>query len=204
MVRELLLITILIVALSCNSTKSTSTNTTEESKIPEGCSELVTAKDFSGLDGCTMMFINANGEKLLLAENIPGYEIEAGKKYSIGYVVLEGMASICMAEDYIIKLSCIEMFGEQSIQACLPSENGIDNSFLKSLIDKNEVARIERFNYGTGFAYKVNSPYKSWLYNCRGKELCAGDLKTFSECFATFRPELKNPKIIFQAEGPKE
>ena len=197
----------LCVLLSCNSTKQT-TDSKEATKVEESaslCQELVTAKDFSGLDGCSMMFINPQGEKLLLAENIPEYKIKEGSQYKIGYKTLEGMMSVCMVENKIIQLTCIEVSNSNSYsQDCKPSVNGFDDPFLKSLISQNSIVRIERFDYGSAWAYKVNSYSKNWLYNCKGKALCEGDLKNFSECFATFKSELSNPSIIFQAEGPKE
>ncbi len=193
--------------LGCNSSKQTSESNENIDKEESAslCQEEVTAKDFSDLDGCTMMLINEKGEKLLLAQNNQDIPIENGKSYKVGYKILQGMASICMAENAIIELTCIELIGAKSSTLnCKPSQNGFDDAFLKSLIDQNEIGRIERFDFADLWAYKVESLNKKWLYNCEGKELCGGDFRNFSECFATFRSELKNPKIIFQAEGPKE
>jgi len=206
MVQKLLLFIILIAVFGCNGSKqSTEVDHSKPADSSKLCDELVTAKDFTGLDGCGMMMINEKGEKLLLAENIPGNNIKDGGRYKIGYTTLEGMASICMAENKIIRLTCIEVFGNSPKQQdCQPSNNGFDTPFLKSLIDKNNIARIERFQMNASWVYKVSSLSSRTLYDCKGKELCGGDLRIFSECFATFKSELKNPKIIFQGEGPKE
>jgi hypothetical protein len=69
---------------------------------------IFTLKDFSGLDGCTWILENSNGDRLE-AVNLNDYldDFKAGDQYVINYQEAPDMASICMAGT-LVKITCLK------------------------------------------------------------------------------------------------
>ncbi len=78
-------------------------------KTNSSCRMEATVVDLKGLDGCGIMFQLKSGKKLL-PNNLEDYEGEfsAGKKVMISFEELKDYASICMAEDAIVQIECLE------------------------------------------------------------------------------------------------
>ena len=64
-------------------------------------------KDMTGLDGCKMMIILPNGDKLQPVEIIPDFELKAGQKIRFTYKSADVM-SICMAGKTVV-ITSIEL-----------------------------------------------------------------------------------------------
>ena len=74
------------------------------------CSTLATVKDFTGLDGCTFLFILDNGDKYLPAEiSDSNFELKDQQRIKFGYKELKDQMSICMAENKIVAVTCIQV-----------------------------------------------------------------------------------------------
>jgi len=77
------------------------------------CSTFATVKDFTGLDGCTFLLILDNGDKYLPAEiNDPNFVLKDQQRIKFGYKELKDQMSICMAEQKIVSITCIQVINE--------------------------------------------------------------------------------------------
>lgn len=78
-----------------------------ESTAP--CSEIVTMRDLTGLDGCSFAFQLANGDYIrpLHYESIEPVKFVDGKKVTLDYKIIYGAwADACMVGEFVI-ISCI-------------------------------------------------------------------------------------------------
>lgn len=194
----------LLLVFACGTPKSqVGTPNAEDASV---CKTMVEAKDFSGLDGCQILLITDDGQKLLVGESLPGKSIEAGKYYAIDFEVFEGMASICMAEDKIIRLTCLQEIKKDRpiIKKCYNTEDVFDIPFLKREIEKNQPLRIIRFEFRGGAAYQINGEQGYKLIDCQGNNMCEELGKNFKECFTYFNTDFGASKIIYKGEGPNE
>lgn len=86
---------------ACNSGKSSDNG--------QSCNTQGEVQDFTGLDGCQLLIVTADGKKLLpgrmLSEDV---QLQAGQKIRFDYRPIE-MMSICMAEDLIVEITCLEV-----------------------------------------------------------------------------------------------
>lgn len=84
----------------------------KDDPVPENrttCLTAGTVKDMRGLDGCTFLIILENGQKLLPARlPDPDFQFREGQKVRFDYKKSTAGASICMAEDMIVDISCLE------------------------------------------------------------------------------------------------
>lgn len=74
------------------------------------CTHQGTVVDKTGLDGCGLLIQTSGGKLLLPSEFASGVDqslIKAGAKIRFGYTEVDGM-SICMAEDAIVRIDCLE------------------------------------------------------------------------------------------------
>ena len=74
------------------------------------CTHQGTVVDKTGLDGCGLLIETSDGKLLLPAEYAGGVDqslIKAGAKIRFDYTEVGGM-SICMAEDAIVRIDCLE------------------------------------------------------------------------------------------------
>ncbi len=195
MIHKSLVFLVLFFTLACSSTKQNS------NEKPGGdCLITVSVKDFTGLDGCSMLLVTSDGKKLLPMEAPADINWKPGEKYKIGYTAIDDALSICMAENEIIKVSCAEKLTVE----CKPSQNGRDNSDLKSRIDNGDVQRIIRYEFDGSWVYQINRMGTSEFIDCQGVSLCQEKCEKFSECFKRIKPNLTAEKIIYQGEGPQE
>lgn len=92
-------------AATCDSSKEMSANST--------CNTEAIIKDFTGLDGCSLLIVLNNGDKLLPAditdESFDMDHFVDGQKIRFAYTTVEGGMSVCMAEKAIINITCIEV-----------------------------------------------------------------------------------------------
>ena len=73
------------------------------------CNSTGEVKDFTGLDGCQLMIVMEDGKKLLPGSILVNdVTLEAGQKIRFDYRPIE-MMSVCMAEDLIVEITCLEV-----------------------------------------------------------------------------------------------
>lgn len=76
------------------------------------CNTQGQVEDFTGLDGCQLLIVTEDGKKLLpgriLDSNVT---LAAGQRIRFDYRPVE-MASICMAEDLIVEITCLQVIDQ--------------------------------------------------------------------------------------------
>lgn len=163
----LLLLLIAGFAWQCNPTK----------KVNGGqCSETGVVQDFTGLDGCKLLIVAENGEKLLPAEiEDPVFELEAGQRIRFSYQELTDQMSICMAEDKIVQITCIRLIDDRAAIPPCHQEDGVEKgSWLATLQAKHLPREIIRYPYKTnGWAYLFTGK-EFYLYDCQGTLIKTG------------------------------
>ena len=99
----LLLISLLFFP-SCQTKKPLTSN--------EGCQVEGTVKEI-GLAGCRFLIELKSGERLFPAEtNFPNFAYKAEQRIRFSYKEIKDAMSICMAEDKIVEITCIENIKE--------------------------------------------------------------------------------------------
>ena len=113
----------LISMISC---KNLSTIKNAENSAPIICPDCnLEGKDFSGMDGCGMMIVLDNGEKLQPIEyDSDKPEIRDGQRIKFGYKEAKDQIGICMSGK-MVKITCIEFIGSTTTTgATRPSGTG--------------------------------------------------------------------------------
>jgi len=126
--QNILLIAIILFSFACQTNKS--------SVATESCQTVATVKDFTGLDGCGLLILLENGDKLLPAKvNDKNFTLRDGQKIRFDYKELENMASVCMAEKAAIEITCIELLdGKPVIPECFNTEDPTTVSWMREVI----------------------------------------------------------------------
>lgn len=145
--------------------------------IPKGqdqqCLTAGLVMDMKGLDGCTYLIVLQSGEKLLPAEvTDAGFQFKDGQQVRFDYEILPDMASICMVEDHIIKITCIKSIGENS--GCVDTQKPMEVAWMQRIIKDNKIARVAR--HPKELNYLFENEYAFILMNCYGKILASGEL----------------------------
>lgn len=66
-------------------------------------------QDFTGLDGCSLMIVTKDGKKLLPGKVLESaVSLQAGQKIRFDYRPID-MMSVCMAEDQIVEITCLQI-----------------------------------------------------------------------------------------------
>jgi len=170
------------------------------------CRELAIVKDFTGLDGCKLLIVTENGEKLLPAAiDDPNFILEAGQKISLSYKEMPDQMSICMAEDKIVRITCIQLFQDDS-RVAIPPCDKVDRirkeSWLTPLIANHHPQEIIRYQYKTnGWAYLFTGK-EFYLYDCQGTLIKKE--ATAEACLAGEVTMLDSGKVIFRSDEEKE
>jgi len=113
--------------------------------------------------------------------------------------------SICMAEDKIVRVTCIQLVQDDSRAAIPPCDkvNEVDKeSWLTPLIATHRPREIIRYKYKTnGWAYLFTGK-EFYLYDCQGTFI-----KKETTAEACLAGEVTMPdtrKVIFRSEGSRE
>ncbi len=160
------------------------------------CDTEGTIKDFTGLDACTFLIVDRKGKKYLAAEGVGDFKMVNGQKINFSYTVLKDMMSSCMAEDYIVKLTCIEAIGEPPVaKECVKVSTPYKCDWLKELNDKYRPYQINRYDYLDGYAYFFSSREMNYLYDCQGDMICKYEAKEKGHCAARVS-NLQNEVVI--------
>lgn len=176
--------------------------TSEKCEQETACNETVVALDMSDLDGCGMVLVTGDNKKLLPV-NLGEYPITVsnGDKLSVSYTVLEDGMSICMAEDAMIKLTCLERIEVSPERLdCPKMKDPVDFSWSKKILGEIELRHIERFVTGDGDFYMFRSYGDCRLYKCTGQLICTGTCDKNDECetyFASQNIEVSDKRVIY-------
>jgi hypothetical protein len=156
----------------------------------------------TSLDGCGMMLVTTDDKKLLPMnlEDFP-YKINNGDRLKVSYTISKEGMSICMAEDAMIKLSCLELISPSPDESDCPAmKDPVDFTWSKQVLNEIDLRRIERIATNEGDYYWFRSEGDCRLYKCTGQFICIGTCEEKDECeayFASRNIAIKDTRIIY-------
>lgn len=197
MILKILLLIFGTQLLACHTPKATRGQTQNTT-----CKTKGTVKDFTGLDGCKFMIVLADGKKLLPGKMVdPNFKFQDGQEINFDYKELKdyGM-TICMAEDLIVEITCIEIAGAEKTANCVNTDSPERVDWMLAFIKKDKPFRIIKHAFQDGWLYHFQGGPRSNLYDCKGKLICTVPGKMMNDCYETIQL-LGSGEIIWQGEG---
>jgi len=148
---------------------------TKKSSSPVSCDMQGTIVDMTGLDGCRWMLVTDDGVKLLAQKWPDNFEPKDQLSVKFHFTEVKNAASICMAEDKIVTIDCIEpIVGKPAKPTCYNTVKPMDVKWMRVAIVKNGAKIIEKYNYLDKYAYLFKGVNMSNdLYDCQGTLLCS-------------------------------
>ncbi len=185
---------------TCNTNKDLKTVSSEN------CQTLATVKDMTGLDGCSMMIVLDNGDKLLPAKiNNEDFVLRDGQRIKLNYKELEDVMSVCMAEKASIEITCIELIeGRPIVKECVNTEDPISIPWMKEVINTSKPTTIQKFDFRDGWAYLYYFKTKQLLYDCQGTLLCKHEGLGVNQCKQRYLQGQKGKVIYRSHTGPQD
>lgn len=176
-----------------------------DSNAASGCKTSGVVKDFTGLDGCKFLIVLPDGKKLLPGK-LPdaGFEFYDGQKVNFDYREMKdyGM-TICMAEDMIVEITCIEEPGAPKKPACTDTDTPEKVDWMLAILKKEKPYRVLKYqDNGKWFYYFQGGP-NSFFYDCKGELICTVPGKMMNDCYQTVQL-LGAGKVVWQGEGNNE
>ncbi len=162
------LFVLLLAFLGCDTTK----------KVPakSDCNTVGFVKDYTGLDGCRLMIETEDGKKLLPAILPEGRVLKDGQKIAFDYEEAKdyGM-TICMAEDMIIKITCLQNLEltTDDLNKCVDTFKPEEVEWLKKLIEELKPIRVLKYPRSEEeIFYMLAAKPNSIVYDCKGDKVC--------------------------------
>ena len=185
-----------LVSFACNSGK--------KSVKMDGCQTMASVKDFTGLDGCSLMIVLDNGDKLLPAKiNDKNFTLRDGQRIKLDYTIMEDAMSVCMAEKASIEITCIQLIeGKPIIKECVETEEPMTVAWMKEVIISKKPASIQKYNFRDGWAYVYFVGAKQLLYDCQGTLLCEHEGLGVNQCKGKYLAGQKGKIIYRKSENP--
>ena len=196
------LLTFLNLLSSCDQKKAQNSNPQQAE-----CNLHVMVKDYSGVDGCGMLLVTNEGEKLLPA-SMPkmDFELANNQALKIGYTEMKDAMSICMMESKTIIVNCIELVAQTggvkpAKQKCDDVDNPYESLWLKVIMKKHYPFQVDKYTYlNSRFAYYIDVGTKKMLYDCSGTLICEVEGKALNDCTAKVKT-LTNKTTIWTKEA---
>jgi hypothetical protein len=197
---KLFSISLLLIFLACKTNKEANNISTEN------CKTIGTVKDFTGLDGCSLMIVLENGDKLLPASiQDESFVLRDGQRIKLDYKEIEDAMSVCMAEKASIEITCIELISGKPVhKECFDTETPMSVPWMKEVMKTTNPSSIQKFKFRTdGWAYLFFVKSKQILYDCQGTLLCEHEGLGVNQCTKKFL-EGEPGKVIYrsQTENP--
>lgn len=140
----------------------------------EPCAYEAIAKDFSGLDGCDMLLVLDNGKKLLPA-NLEEFAlpVKDGDALRIDFQEEKEMMSVCMAEDAIVKLTCLAQKSKEGwITDCPKMIDPYAVAWSEKVMKELDPRKVEELYLDGQRAYRYSGKTEFRIYGCTGEHLC--------------------------------
>lgn len=131
--------------------------------------------DYAGLDGCSTLVETTEGHLFNVAGLPQGYFLEAGSRIRFGFNYVEDGVSICMHEDAIIRITCIQTLRESSgfPRPIVCTSYDVPSQWIHELIIDLGATYVTRFPWKDDrLVYLFETPSGQYLYDCRGFLLC--------------------------------
>ncbi|MEO7177145.1 MAG: hypothetical protein ABIV51_14490, partial [Saprospiraceae bacterium] len=167
-----------------------------ELKTP--CAVQAVIIDMRNLDGCKYLLQLTDGTKLLPLNWPATFPQEDGLKIWITYDIVKDGASMCMAEDQMVTLQCVQKRESSDgafLRDCPKVIDPMRVDWMKEVIIERDPNRIDRYQYLEGFAYMFYCNTSKCLYDCAGRLICTRteDDKGCQDIFS----EIKNQTVIW-------
>ena len=166
-IKAFLFLIVVIIFTNCTGTKKMMDSIS--------CDQQGTIVDMTGLDGCKWMLVMDDGTKLLPQKWPDHFEPKDQLSVRFHFTEVKDMASICMAEDKIGTINCIEaLTGKPAKPTCYNTVTPMDVKWMRVAMVKNGTKVIEKYQYLDKYAYLfkgVNLTNDS--YDCQGTLLCS-------------------------------
>lgn len=177
---------------------STASDTCQTSQASSTlCMHAATAKDFTGLDGCGIMMVLDNGDKMLPV-NLDQYSpaLKDGEHVRVSFV-LEDMASTCMAEDAVVRLTCLaRMSGEEWVADCPTMIDPYRVAWSAQVMQELNPRQVEELDIEGQRAYRFIAPSGVHIYSCTGELLCAYTFDAVHAC-DEIQKKTNDVKVIY-------
>ena len=146
------------------------------------CNRYGTFQDYSHIDGCTYLLVLDNGLKLLPSSiNDPTFSPGNGMRVKFGYEPLETNVSLCMAEDLIVDITCIERL-VPVVDECVDTDDPERIPFLARAIKLHKPDKVWKYRYRTdGWMYLFEGKM-IYLYDCQGTLICESEASELEQC----------------------
>ncbi|GJM32972.1 MAG: hypothetical protein DHS20C18_19730 [Saprospiraceae bacterium] len=183
-----------MIFVGCNATKITDNEAS--------CQHKGTVKDMSDLDGCQFLIITEKGEKLLPLNMPDDFPLKDGQQIKFSFRDADAMASICMAEDKIVEITCIKLLQDTYSQneECLNIEHPAEVGWMKKAIEDLNPDQVVKYPFQTttwAYLFKGKNTY---LYGCTGKLICNTSGPSTESCLKKIGTN-KVGTVIWQGEG---
>lgn len=189
---------LVILLFACRTKKDT---TGDGNNNTDTCEHMGTVKDFTGLDGCKLLIVMDNGDKLLPNKiNDESFTLAENQRISFSYVEIEDAVSICMTENAIVEVTCIKLIEQLPIKKeCIRADNINAAPWMQEAINKHDALKVERYEYlDDGWAYFFKNTKHGYLYDCQGTFLCEVEKNQLIQC----KSPVKNPtngRVIWES-----
>ena len=149
----------------------------------------------SELEQCGLL-IEIDDGVFLLPINREEYNLQANTEIKFSYKEVVDMMSICMAEDQMITITCLNVTKPRS-KDCRNFES-VDSGWIKDSLGAIQPTMIKKYNYLDGYAYWFTGGIqKERLIDCQGTVLCSADHITADNCDRV--PILTHPIELYVA-----
>ncbi len=152
---------------NCTGTKKTANSIS--------CDSQGTIVDMTGLDGCKWMLVTDDGMKLLPQKWPDNFEPKDNLSVSFHFTEVKDAMSICMAEDMIVTVDCIEPLAGKPVKpTCYNTVKPMEVKWMRIAMTKNGTKVIEKYPYLDKYAYLFKGVnLTNNLYDCQGTLLCS-------------------------------
>jgi hypothetical protein len=200
MIRTSLLLTIflMVTLFSCKT----------GNQQPTTCNTLATVKDYTGLDGCSLLIQLDDGTLLEpQSTKIGDLQLTDGQRITIDYQIIEDAASICMTGDHIVNITCAQIVQSPipNIKECHDVTDPMTVDWLKEAVLQHRPVQVVKYIFRTdGWAYLLKGD-QCFMYSCQGFLICETKDADARPCIQMADAESrKRGQVIWQSEGPQE
>jgi len=157
---------------------------TTVAEVDLGTEAIAQWQDFSGLSGCKNMFVTTDGIKLLPQSLQHVDDLAIGQYARLYYTSLVDNASICMAEDTIIRINALEKLPlEEFLPDCEVINAPAEQQWLAQFIRRNNIVEVQRYVLGAHYLYwSINDRGYTVIHDCVGNTLCAFEKGVTKDC----------------------
>ncbi len=167
------------------------------------CQTVGTVVDYDGLDGCGYLIKLQDGKLLNPIKFPDGFQAHHEQSIRFNYKVLKNMASICMAENEIVEITCIEDGnGASGPVECSEISNPFAIPWMNKAIDRHNPVKIIKLQMGGKWTFAFQAePNDTFLYDCDGKLLCQSNGDENDDCHRQYLNFISKGKTIWKGEG---